>query len=110
MKRTLWAAGWRLRRDNRIGDVIRAFPAVFVLAGDDKDLLPGPGFAKTGDVGSGDVALAAGCRSQQAQVTDPAVLHSSRTARGLAIEHDVLHCRAHRQPQPHRAVLVIVNG
>ena len=40
----------RLGRDNGAGHVVLGFPAVLVLAGDDKDLLPGAGLAKPGDI------------------------------------------------------------
>ncbi len=62
------SAGQGLGRDEGAGYVIRAFPAVLVLAGDRKDLLPGAGLAEPGHIGGGDVALAVGRGAQQAQV------------------------------------------
>jgi hypothetical protein len=41
--------------------MVLGFPAVFLLAGDHKDLLAGAGLAKPGDIRDGDVALAVGC-------------------------------------------------
>jgi subtilisin-like proprotein convertase family protein len=97
-------------RDDCAGHVVLGFPAVLLLAGDHKDLLPGAGLPVLGDIRGGDVTLAVGRRTRQAQVADPPLLHPASAARRLAKDHDVFHRRTHCQPQPQVAGFVIVNG
>ena len=54
----LGLAGLGRRGDDGAGDLVLGFPAVLLLAGDQEDLLAGPGLAKPGGVLGGDIALA----------------------------------------------------
>jgi hypothetical protein len=80
----------RFIRDDFVGFVIEAFPAVFLLAGDDKDPLACRGLAEAGDVESCDFAQAGLGGGNQAEVGDVPALSTAGTARGLAEDHDVL--------------------
>jgi hypothetical protein len=76
--------------DNGAGFLVQAFPAVFLLAGDEEDLLGRAGFAKPGGVEAGNVAEAANGWREQAEVGDVAALVAAAAARFLAEDHDVL--------------------
>jgi hypothetical protein len=70
--------------------LIQAFPAVFLLAGDEEDLLGGAGFAKPGGVEKGNVAQAANGWGEETEVGDVPALVAAAAARFLAVDHDVL--------------------
>ena len=70
--------------------VVIRLPAVFLLAGNDKDSLAGTGFAVAGDVEGGDVAEAGLGGGSQAEVGDVAAFAAAGAAWGLAEDHDVL--------------------
>jgi hypothetical protein len=76
-------------RDGGAGFLVQAFPAVFLLAGDEEDLLGGVGFAKSGGVERGNIAQAANRRREEAEVGDVPALVAAAAARFLAEYHDV---------------------
>jgi hypothetical protein len=97
----------RFIRDDFMGFVVEALPAVLLLAGDDEDPLACRGFAKPGSVECRDVAQAGLRGREQAQVGDVTPLSSAGATGGLAKDHDVLgHCRGNIQEQPDAAFAV----
>ena len=79
-----------VRGDDLVGDPVQAFPAVFLLAGEDEDLLADGRLAIPGEVEGGDVAQAGLRGREQAQVGDVAALGAAGAAGCLAKDHDVL--------------------
>jgi hypothetical protein len=77
-------------RDGGAGFLVQAFPAVFLLAGDEEDLLGGARFAKPGCVEVGNIAEAANGWGEEAEVGDVPALVAAAAAWFLAEDHDVL--------------------
>ena len=90
-----------------MGFLIETFPAVLLLAGDDKDPLPCRRLAIAGDVEICDVAQASLRGGDQAQVGDVAPLSSAGATGCLAEDHDVFGNGAGNVQEQMDAVVVI---
>ena len=97
----------RFRGDDFAGFVIEGFPAVLLLAGNDKDPLADIGFAEPGGVEGRDIDQAGLRGAEEAEVGDVPALSAAGATRRLAEDHDVLGYgsgNVHEQPD---AVVVI---
>ena len=105
MAAACWSAG--LAGTISLGFVVKAFPAVLLLTGNDKDPLAYRRFAKAGDVGGCDVDRAGLGGVEHAQVGDVPALSSAGAARRLAKHHDVLGHGGGEVQEQANAVVVI---
>ncbi len=90
-----------------VGVAVGGFPAVLLLAGNDKDALACTGFAEAGGVEGCDVTYAGLRGGKQAEVGNVPALSPTGATRGLAKYHDVLRHGTRDVQEQADAVVVI---